>query len=218
MATFLNPGRRSSTSPDRCTRKLSGMTLPERRPRPTPSFASITRSSAPVTGFWVNMTPATSGSSSACTTTPTLGRWNRPTRCRYVIAESELADHQISLSASRTSSHEGTLRRQVLTREARPRRPRRRPRSARRAGHRALERACRPPRSRVPRRLRPPRRSRPSTQRRAGAAAPGRLPNPTAFEPKSASSCASASSTTFLTSRAPLPVPCRRRRAPVHRR
>ncbi len=70
----------------------------------------MTRSSAPVTGFWVNMTPAAAGSSNDCTTTPTLGRVNRPTRWRYVMAESELADHQISRSADGTSSIDGTLR------------------------------------------------------------------------------------------------------------
>src|SRR5215211_4892191 len=44
-------------------------------------------------------------------TTPTLGRVKSPTRCRYVIAESEFADHQISFSAASTSSEEGTLSR-----------------------------------------------------------------------------------------------------------
>src|SRR5438093_13715459 len=38
-----------------------------------------------------------------------LGRTKRPTRCRYVIAESEFADHQISLNAELTSSADGTL-------------------------------------------------------------------------------------------------------------
>ena len=57
----------------------------------------------------MNITPATVGSSSDCTTTPTLGRTNSPTRWRYVIAESEFADHQISLTAALTSSTDGTL-------------------------------------------------------------------------------------------------------------
>ena len=58
------------------------MTRPATTASPSPQLASITRSSAPVTGFCVNMTPAASGSSSDWTTTPTLGRVNRPTRWR----------------------------------------------------------------------------------------------------------------------------------------
>ena len=38
-----------------------------------------------------------------------LGRVNRPTRWRYVITESEFADHQISLSAALRSSDDATL-------------------------------------------------------------------------------------------------------------
>ena len=45
-------------------------------------LASIMRSSAPVIGFRVNMTPAASGVNSRCTTTAMLGRVNRPTRLR----------------------------------------------------------------------------------------------------------------------------------------
>src|SRR6266516_8130175 len=83
--------------------------MPATTASPSPQLASITRSSTPVTGFLVNMTPAVSGSSSDWTTTPTLGRVNRPTRCRYVIAESEFANHQILLNAELTSSADGTL-------------------------------------------------------------------------------------------------------------
>src|SRR5574337_1031288 len=83
--------------------------MPATTASPSPQLASITRSSTPVTGFFVNMTPAESGSRSAWTTTPTLGREKRPTRCRYVIAESEFADHQILLNAELTSSADGTL-------------------------------------------------------------------------------------------------------------
>ena len=56
--------------------------MPATTASPSPQLASITRSSTPVTGFLVNMTPALSGSRSAWTTTPTLGRVNRPTRWR----------------------------------------------------------------------------------------------------------------------------------------
>src|SRR6476620_2890022 len=86
------------------------MTRPETTASPSPQLASITRSSAPLIGFWVNITPATSGSRSDCTTTPTLGRTNWPFFWRYVIAESELADHQTSHTAAVTSAAEGTLR------------------------------------------------------------------------------------------------------------
>src|SRR5215471_14110319 len=69
------------------------------------------RSSAPVIGFSVNMTPAAVGLRSLWTTTPTLGRVNRPTRWRYVIAESEFADHQTSRTAPGTSAGEWMLSR-----------------------------------------------------------------------------------------------------------
>src|SRR5262249_24459166 len=39
-------------------------------------------------------------------TTPSLGRVKRPTRWRYVIAESDLADHQTSRTAPGTSAAE----------------------------------------------------------------------------------------------------------------
>src|SRR5574340_1731770 len=42
-------------------------------------------------------------------TTATLGRVKRPTRWRYVIAESEFADHQISRSADVRSASLATL-------------------------------------------------------------------------------------------------------------
>src|ERR671916_2673395 len=83
--------------------------MPATTASPRPQLASITRSSTPVTGFLVNMTPAVSGLRSAWTTTPTLGRRKRPTRCRYVIAESEFADHQILLNAELSSPADGTL-------------------------------------------------------------------------------------------------------------
>src|SRR5262249_33378516 len=57
----------------------------------------------------VNMTPATVGLRSVWTTTPTLGLLNRPTRWRYVMAESEFADHQTSRTAPGTSVAEWTL-------------------------------------------------------------------------------------------------------------
>ncbi len=109
IATFFRPGTVSSTFPSRSRRKWSGITRPATTASPRPQLASITRSSAPLIGLRVNMTPAHSGSSSDMTTTPTLGRRNSPTRCRYVIAESELADHQISRSASGTASTPGTF-------------------------------------------------------------------------------------------------------------
>ena len=78
----------------------------------------MTRSSAPLIGFWVNITPALSGARSDWITTPMLGRVNSPTRLRYVIAESELADHQTSRSAASTSSAVANVQqREVLTRE-----------------------------------------------------------------------------------------------------
>ena len=76
------------------TRKRSGIMTRDDDLAEAPA-TSITRSSAPLIGFCVNITPAVSGASSAWTTTPTLGRSNRPVRWRYVIAESEFADHQI---------------------------------------------------------------------------------------------------------------------------
>ena len=63
-------------------RKLSGITIPATTASPSPQLASIIRSSAPVTGFCVNITPAVSGSSSTWTTTATLGRVKSPTRLR----------------------------------------------------------------------------------------------------------------------------------------
>ena len=74
-----------------------------------PQLASMTRSSSPVTGFLVNITPAATGSSSFWTTTPTLGRVNLPMRWRYVIAESEFADHHTWFTAELMSSAERTL-------------------------------------------------------------------------------------------------------------
>src|SRR3954447_15956132 len=109
IANFFNPGRRSSTSPDRDKRNVSGMTRPATTASPSPHAASIIRSSAPVIGFRVNITPAQSGDSNDCTTTPTLGRVKTPSRLRYVIAESEFADHQISRTASATPSAEVTF-------------------------------------------------------------------------------------------------------------
>ncbi len=58
------------------------MTRPETTASPRPQLASIMRSSAPVIGLRVNITPAVSGWSSDCTTTPTLGRANTPSRLR----------------------------------------------------------------------------------------------------------------------------------------
>ena len=63
-------------------RKWSGITRPATTASPRPQLASITRSSAPLIGFRVNITPALSGSRSSWTTTPTLGRVKRPTRWR----------------------------------------------------------------------------------------------------------------------------------------
>ena len=105
----FSPARALEHVPSRATRYVSGITSPATTASPRPHAASTRHSSAPVIGFWVNITPATSGASSDCTTTPTLGRVNNPTRWRYVIAESELADHQISRSADGTSSIDGTL-------------------------------------------------------------------------------------------------------------
>ena len=90
-------------------RNVSGITRPATTTSPRPQLASINCSSSPVIGFFVNITPAASGSSSDCTTTPMLGRAKRPTRLRYVIAESEFADHQISRTAALRSSTDGTL-------------------------------------------------------------------------------------------------------------
>ena len=58
------------------------MTSPATTASPSPQLASIIRSSAPVIGLRVNITPALSGSSSTCTTTATLGRVKSPTRLR----------------------------------------------------------------------------------------------------------------------------------------
>ena len=58
------------------------MTRPETTASPRPQLASIIRSSAPVIGFRVNITPAVSGCSSDCTTTPTLGLAKTPSRLR----------------------------------------------------------------------------------------------------------------------------------------
>src|SRR5215470_4733971 len=57
------------------------------------------------------MTPAAVGLRRLWTTTPTLGLVNKPIRWRYVIAESEFADHQTSRTAPGTSSAEWTLSR-----------------------------------------------------------------------------------------------------------
>ncbi len=82
IAMRLRPALRSSTWPARSRRKWSGTTRPATTASPRPQLASIKRSSAPVTGFSVNMTPAAAGLRSVWTTTPTLGRVNRPTRWR----------------------------------------------------------------------------------------------------------------------------------------
>src|SRR3954451_20444251 len=109
IANFFNPGRRSSTSPARDIRNVSGITRPATTASPNPQAASIIRSSAPVIGLRVNITPAQSGDINDCTTTPTLGRVKTPSRLRYVMAESELADHQISRTASATPAAWGTF-------------------------------------------------------------------------------------------------------------
>ena len=116
----FSPAVRSSTVPSRATRYVSGITSPATTASPRPHAASTRLSSAPVTGFCVNITPATSGASNDCTTTPTLGRVNNPTRWRYVMAESELADHQISRSADgHVVDRRHVEQREVLAGEAR---------------------------------------------------------------------------------------------------
>src|SRR5205085_1602248 len=82
MAVRLRPAWRSRTWRERSRRKWSGTTRPATTASPRPQLASIKRSSAPVTGFSVNMTPAAVGLRSVWTTTPTLGRVNLPTRWR----------------------------------------------------------------------------------------------------------------------------------------
>ena len=80
------PARRARSCPGRRGRR--------RRLRPGPRIASMTRSSAPFSGFFVNITPAQSGSIMRCTTTPTAasrpcracaGR-RGPTRCARIPA------------------------------------------------------------------------------------------------------------------------------------
>ena len=61
MAMRLRPALRSSTWPERSRRKWSGTTRPATTASPRPQLASIRRSSAPVTGCSVNITPATVG-------------------------------------------------------------------------------------------------------------------------------------------------------------
>jgi hypothetical protein len=82
IAIFLKPGVRSRIAPARSIRNVSGITRPATTTSPRPQLASIMRSSAPVIGFCVNITPAESGFSSDWTTTPMLGRAKRPTRLR----------------------------------------------------------------------------------------------------------------------------------------
>ncbi len=78
----LYPAWRSRTWPWRLRQTWSGITRPATTASPRPQLASITRSSAPLMGWRVNSTPAVSGVSSFCTTTPTLGRENSPTFLR----------------------------------------------------------------------------------------------------------------------------------------
>jgi hypothetical protein len=201
-------------------RNVSGITLPDTTTSPSPHAASTSRSSACVIGFWVNMTPAVSAARSDCTTTPTLGRVNNPTRCRYVIAESELADHQICRTAAATSSIDGTLssvRCWPAKLASAPSSSTADDRTASGTGSsRAAASTCAiasslpdatsstmSPESAMP----------------GGIGSPARaaVPSPVALAPKRASSRASTSGTTSTTRRRALRRR-RRRRGPVHRR
>ena len=74
-----------------------------------PQLASITRSSAPVSGWRVNITPAVSGITSCWTTTAICGSPSTPKCLRYIITASERPDSQTLLTASTTASALRTL-------------------------------------------------------------------------------------------------------------
>ena len=202
IAIFFTPGVRSRTAPVRSMRKLSGITRPATTTSPSPQLASMSRSSVLLIGFCVKSTPATAGSRSDWTTTPTLGRVKRPTRWRYVIAESEFADHQISRMAARRSSTEGTLSSvrcwpaklaSAPSSSAADERTASGPASER-AAVMSCSRACSSPAATASTKE-------PESAMPGGIGKPARAaaPSPVAFAPKSESSSASGSATTSVT-------------------
>ena len=201
---------------------MSGITRPATTTSPSPQLASITRSSAPLIGFCVNITPAHVGVEQRLDD-------DADARAREEPDALAVGDRRVGVrrppdlpQRRARSSADGTLSSvRCWPAKLARRRPRRPPTSARRAappsGRTSLRHAARSP---APRRAATASTTSPESATPGGSGRPGarRLPSPMAFDAEAASRRAPRRAGRRPFTRAPSLRPRRRRRGRARRR